>query len=368
MKPLTLLFSCLCLTSTSMADIFHLKDGRKLEGSVLEDLGDSLRLRIKVTRSIHDEKVIKKSEITKTESIDPSNEIFDALAKRFPMPDLQSVDSYNECITELEQFLTTYPESSHLDKVNSMLAELKLELATLERGGAKLDGKLIEPTDILNNQYEYDAAVLQQEFESLIQSKNSRSALNVFMALNRDYLHTLPQQKAKTAVLQILPNYISTIERAIQTSTSELKKRETKLANMSPALRTRTEAALRRENASYELKLKEASANGSFLLPLHKSRPDVMQSVRLKLIEFNKKIILQEKVTMLDAGQSYRNARTAILEKDPASALQYFTETQKARIPERYRLTIQEGIQELQAQLAKEKAMMLKEQSKEPAK
>ncbi len=362
MKPVNLLaITLLPFLSTLHADTFHLKDGRVLDGSVLEDMGDSLRLRVKITRSIFDEKVIKKSEITKTFKVDPSKEVFMKIKSKFPMADLQPVEAYRELLGETDKFLTAHASSPHSDEVKKMQITLEEELMVLKTGGTKLNGELISEADIVNNQYEYDASVIAKEFHDLVETKNYRAALDKYITLNREYYHTMPHKKAKEEAMRILPGYLNTIDQAITTSMTELENREMKLSNMNSSLRARTENFLKQESMAYEAKLEEAMAAEVTLLPLHKSRPDVMKKVKSSLAKLDQRLLAQQNTPIIDAGESYRNARKAIVNRDVLTAIEHSSELQRARVPRKYARAVAKDIQDLKVELAhKEKELQLK--------
>lgn len=362
MKPVSLLaITLLPFLSHLHADSFHLKDGRVLDGEVLEDMGDSLRLRVKVTRSIFDEKVIKKSEITKTVKIDPSKEVFMKIKNKFPMADLQPVEAYRELLGETDKFLSTHTGSPHSDEVKMIQVTLEEELMIVKTGGTKLNGELISEADIANNQYEYDASVIAKEFHELVETKNYRAALDKYMTLNHEYYHTMPHKKAKEEAMRILPGYLNTIDQAITTSMAELETREMKLSNMNPSLKARTENFLKQESMVYEEKLEEAMAAEVNLLPLHKSRPDVMKKVKDTLQKLDQKLIAQANIPIIDAGESYRNARKAIADEDVMTAVEHSSDLQRARIPRKYSRQVATDIQNLKIQLAeKEKELQRK--------
>lgn len=173
---------------TAGADTFHLKDGRSLEGSILREDEDSYRLEVVVGRGIKDEISISKSDISRIEREVPEQTEFTELQELIPVPDLLPSAQYTQRIAKMREFMATYPESTMLEEVETILNTHLEELAIIEAGGLKLNGKLIPPNGRLADKYHIDSRVAETEVRRLAHTSGHLNALREFKSFEADFM------------------------------------------------------------------------------------------------------------------------------------------------------------------------------------
>src|SRR5688572_18108226 len=82
------------IVATAAADTFEMKDGTKLEGTILREEGSNYVLRVQGSKSIKDERVGPNSDVVKPVRERKDGTQFQELSKLVPTPDLKSAGSY----------------------------------------------------------------------------------------------------------------------------------------------------------------------------------------------------------------------------------------------------------------------------------
>ena len=113
MKPTRLLrLLPLMAIASAAADTFELKDGTKLEGTILREEGDHYIVQVQVTKSIKDERRIPKSDVVAQVAEKKDETAFASIAKLAPAPDLLGEEGYATRIREIASFLKSCLGSS----------------------------------------------------------------------------------------------------------------------------------------------------------------------------------------------------------------------------------------------------------------
>jgi len=344
MKTLFYLIPLLAFSLPLQADdIFHLHDETKLEGSIVEDLGHSYKLRVKISRSIYDEKIIPKADIKKIIKEDPSKKAFENIQTLTPTPNLLSAEEYLERLQLVEEFLLQHPNSSFQKTAQTIQEQLKKEHQQVVEGGQKFNDQFYSAQEITNNQYEYDAMVELAQFSKHLKKAQYLQASEILHKLYNTYRYTQPTKEALEKGSVYLPKFIKEVEEMIKEAPEKMKAREKKIANLSPSLRKRTQAHLEQLEEKYLARVNEAKKNDLTFLPLSEDHPDIAQKVLYSLRKFNTLITRElSRKTDADSGEVYRKALQALESENIDESASEIKQLKRQKLPSEYLTPLEE--------------------------
>ena len=130
------------------ADFVTLKDGTKLEGTILEQTDAGVKIKYKVTAKIYDEKFVPAADIASVLKEKPEEVEIKDLRKLVPTPDLLTAEKYEQIIQDrLRPFVNRYPGTPQAAESQKMIDELQAEKEKVVAGGIKMDGKWLSSQD-----------------------------------------------------------------------------------------------------------------------------------------------------------------------------------------------------------------------------
>lgn len=353
-------------TSTATADTFVMKDGSKINGSIISETTENYTLRAEVSKNVYGEKTILKSNVTEIKKIDPSIAAYKKLTTILPTPDLMSSSDYQKIISsQVAPFIKKYPSSPHLKDAEKILSTLNKEYHTIKSGGIKLSNKLITEEQIAADKYNVQATIAYYKFINYAKRKQYRAALSTLEQLENGYADSMQCRKAQKIALNILPRYKAKLQKLHDDVEHSTQKRERALEGMSPGDQSRTTRLFQQEDQQYQTLLAQTTENNrkAKWLPIN---PYFIEPIEhnLKMVESEEKRITkvsEEPVT--DAGSLFRNTYTALEAGDYPTAKEHFDQFKRTKPPEHY-------IDELEPKLETAKSVMeqMEKQKKEDEK
>lgn len=182
-------FSLLCILSR--AEVFTLVDGSKVEGEVIQDLGESYLIRRKVVGNIRDEKEIKKADIVQRKKSVPDDKLeFERLKPILPTKDLLTQREYKILIAQVDDFLKKHEISKYKRRVKNMKETLTEELAQINAGSVKFEGKFLTEEERTANLYEIDSRIEVRKIKTLLRAGLTRPALNAIDTFRDEFSHS----------------------------------------------------------------------------------------------------------------------------------------------------------------------------------
>ena len=143
-----MLLALLCGSTFVKADILMLKNGTKVEGSILQQNDQGVRMKYKLTPKIMDEKVFTMAEIAQIIKQRPEEVEVIELRKVLPTPDLVKADEYEQIIQDrLRPFVNKYAGTPEAKEVEGIIAKLQEEKTKVSNGQVKLEGKWLSPKE-----------------------------------------------------------------------------------------------------------------------------------------------------------------------------------------------------------------------------
>lgn len=136
------LLTLLCGATFVKADILMLKNGTKVEGNILEQNAQGVRMKYKLTPKIMDEKIFPMTDIAQIIKQRPEEVEVIELRKVLPTDDLMKADAYEQLIQDrLRPFANKYAGTPEAKEVDGIIAKLQEEKTMVSNGQVKLEGK-----------------------------------------------------------------------------------------------------------------------------------------------------------------------------------------------------------------------------------
>jgi hypothetical protein len=243
----------LSAAGTLCADVVVLKDGKQLEGTILEQTAEGVKMKYKVTPKIWDEKMIPMSDIAPNGILKekPEEVEIKELRKLLPTPDLMSAEKYEQLIQDrLRPFVNRYPGTKEAAEIAKMIEQVTEEKEKVVAGGVKLEGKWLSATEARAEKYNIDAYTIRQAMNEKAQAGDLSEALREFeKMLDKKAFHfasvyfppALEEAKAHLAKLDAKTSQMAKDQPVLK------KQREESLTRLIEPDLSRTKAAIERE-------------------------------------------------------------------------------------------------------------------------
>lgn len=334
-NPSTIVLGSFLIACQSGADTFLLKDGTKLDATILREDASSYLLEVRVTKTIKDEKLVAKADIADIQRGTAVLTQFDSIAKFVPTPDLLTADEYAQRIRAVEEFLKDHLSSSKSIEARHILATLMAEAETIKAGGIKVNGKILPADEYRANACDIDAGIREAAIRAFVKDGNFLPALRAFADFDRDFRNT----KARAALLPLMTQVVNArleeTGQLLATLEARIKERESGLGRMSQADRAVTEAAIREETAQLEERFKSEKAAKSGWVTTHPDfKPSLDETMAFGKQELTR-LSASSTTPAVDAGAAYREAYEAV-RRDKSSATAAIAKAKAAMVPPKY--------------------------------
>ncbi len=193
------------------ADFVTLKDGTKLEGTILEQTDAGVKIKYKVTAKIYDEKFVPAADIASVLKEKPEEVEIKDLRKLVPTPDLLTAEKYEQIIQDrLRPFVNRYPGTPQSSEIQKMIDELQAEKEKVVAGGIKMDGKWLSAQDARAEKYNIDAYAIRNKMNELAAANDFAGAMREFAQFDSkgtNHKISIHYPKAVEEAIAILTNY-----------------------------------------------------------------------------------------------------------------------------------------------------------------
>jgi hypothetical protein len=267
-RSLLVLALATSITGTLRADIVTLKDGKKLEGTILEQKPEGVLMKYKVTAKIMDEKFIPMADIAPGGILKekPEEVEIKELRKLLPTADLLTAEKYEQLIQDrLRPFINRYPGTPQADEIKKMVDEFQAEKEKVVAGGIKMQGKWLTPQDARAEKYNIDAYTIMQAMNEKASAGDYSGALREFEQLSSPkklHIASIHWPKAVEEALAILTSFDAKLSQMIKDQPVLQKLRDDNMKRLVEPDLSRSKAAIDREvqeaNSRYEVERKES--------------------------------------------------------------------------------------------------------------
>ncbi|MCB1063026.1 MAG: hypothetical protein KDN20_08915 [Verrucomicrobiae bacterium] len=245
------------------ADTVKLKSGESLEGKIVYEGADYIKLEVAVSATIKDTKILPLGDIAEIIKAAPDDVALSELRKSVPAPSLMSAPAYRSLIDGgPKKFLTQFPESKHRPEVEKMLADLEAELDKVERNYIKLEGDWVSPQDRVQFSAQTESRIRSILLKRKLAQGDALGALREFEILDENFYGTPAYIEVLPSVQQLLPNFGQRLTRALQDVAYRNEKYEQDKALLDEVSLAQVEAARAQEEANLKRAIDKEKAAG----------------------------------------------------------------------------------------------------------
>lgn len=135
---------CLPLTGVQAADWIELKDGTRVEGSILSVSPQEIVMEVQTTPTIRSEKSFPRADVTKFQRASQDDIAFAEVAA-VKVPATADSPAVYEALLEakVRPFMQQFAYSKHMPEARKLAAQLEAEKARVEKGELKIEGEWI---------------------------------------------------------------------------------------------------------------------------------------------------------------------------------------------------------------------------------
>lgn len=194
------------------ADILILKNGNKIEGTILDQNQQGVKMKYRLTPKIMDEKVFPVGEIDKVIKQTPQEVEVVELRKILPTMDLLKADEYEQIIQDrLRPFVNKYPGTPEAKEVEDIISKLQEEKTMVANGQVKLEGKWLSVKESKGESFNIEAFRILDSMRKKAAKSDLTGALREFDRL----MIPSPAYRGSVYYLQAIPETVSVLDKWI---------------------------------------------------------------------------------------------------------------------------------------------------------
>ena len=335
--PIVTSLCSLSLILSAAADVFVMKDGSRLEGTVVHEKATSYLIEVRVSKSIKDEREIAKADIERIERVPPDKLAFAVIEKMTPTPDLLTSQEYAKRIVAVEKFIGDFRLSPKLKDAKAILATLKGEANEVLAGGIKFNGKMIPAAEYKANAYGIDAGIQEAKIRRLARDLQHLSALRAFTEFERNFRNTASFLALVPLMNQEITSHMAEANQYLTTLDAREKERNSGLERMSLKERRITEKAIREENAALEAQFTKEKDVRIGWVGIHPFCKASLEETMVFGQQELARLATVKDQPVVDGGKIFRNAMRLIQNKgEPAEIATVIASARTALLPPRY--------------------------------
>ncbi len=289
-----------------------LKNGEKVEGTIVMEDENQVVIDVNVTASISERKTYPTEEIEEVQRLAPDAVDFESISKLQLSENSSTLETYDRVMNEiLDPFVRKYPDSEHRAAVEKLREVFFEERGRVAEGEVKLDGNWLTAEEVEKRRAEIDARVAYNTMRDAASRGDHIATLNAFDVIERDYKGQLIYPEAVTLAQGALNAISRDVPRLIEAHAIELKEWQVGVERTRETRRQPLIDARAQEEASYEARITRATSSGLRWPPLiSRSIKSLEEIQRLATAESTK--LQQMKVTsMLASAEKTREAQAS---------------------------------------------------------
>lgn len=326
----------------AMADILTMKDGTKIDATILSRTAEEFELEVNVTKSIRERRTVKRSEVVSVETINQANVIFEEkIAGLAPAPPFLSLAEYDERIQTLKAFLAEHKVTSAGTKASAMLTELESEREVVAKGGVKVSNEkdaLITADERAKDIIYINSQAEGHKLQELIKARAYTLALRQADQLEQKYFGSQAHRDAVPIMQSLIANY----SRALAGQLEGLDKREemrvSSFSNLPPSDLQRALQAEEQRKANFERIWAKENEAEEHWLTLDPKNSDSVQNTLAGLNKETERLAqTSSQLTEIEeTGKLFRDGWVAAGEKKQAELEAILDSMDAAGVPESY--------------------------------
>ena len=250
------LLALACGTSLLHADYLILKNGNKVEGNILSESPDAVRMKYRLTPKIWDEKDFPRTDIDQVVRQRPEEVEIVELRKLLPTEDLLTPDRYEQIIQDrLRPFVNQYKDTPESKEAEQIIATLQEEKKKVSNGEVKLEGKWLSAPEAKGAEYNIQAYRLLTQMREHMAQNQWLEALRVFENFSKKkpgYVGSTYYPAAIGEALACMDKWDAVLSKMAQEQPALSKAREEGLNKLADTEKGRTKAAIEEEKAKWQ--------------------------------------------------------------------------------------------------------------------
>ena len=274
------------------ADFVTLKDGTKLEGTILEQTDAGVKIKYKVTAKIYDEKFVPAADIASVLKEKPEEVEIKDLRKLVPTPDLLTAEKYEQIIQDrLRPFVNRYPGTPQSSEIQKMIDELQEEKEKVVAGGIKMDGKWLSSQDARAEKYNIDAYAIRNKMNEFAAANDFAGAMREFEQFNArgsNHKISIHYPKAVEEAIAILTNYEARLSQMDRDQPTLQKSRDDNMKRLIEPDLSRAKNAIEKESTDAKNKYDAEKKEYRWAMPYKYDSKQIKEQSRLVTTEKTK--------------------------------------------------------------------------------
>lgn len=258
-----LILSLFCFAASTQADVVILKSGERIEGKVLLSDDKEVVIETRFSDSITNQERYPKSSVARVVVVSKDQQAFAELEEKYPLPSnaLEASD-FEEFFDARRKFLSEFAYSSKVGIVREQIAKGEKELARVQAGEVKIDGRWLTPEEIKEESYQINALRQFKAMESARHSGDLISALNAFAVIEKEYPHSMVYPEAVAKAREYAEQLEKILQHELRNFPLRQAEREKQIAIETPENQARIRAARREELERLKAQAEQAAARG----------------------------------------------------------------------------------------------------------
>lgn len=265
------------------ADTVILKSGEKVEGKVLSETDTELTVSVQITPTIKDERVIKKTDVEKIDKVMPDEIAWAPLAGLTPGDDSLEKADYDQVITALGYFLSSFPASPHAKAAKERLELFQVDQKRIERGEVKMDGTWLGKEKVEEERIQIVGHILFNRMKAHAAAGRLIEAMLVFDQIEKGFSGSASYSDAISLGRQVIVGLKPAVEQQQARVKRKIEDDKVRLKTAQGAEKVLLVALLKREQAATDAAVTAMEKSGAKWLPLYPSNERSLSATLARL-------------------------------------------------------------------------------------
>jgi hypothetical protein len=270
MRPLWI-FLPLALIATAQlrADTVTLTTGEKINGTIKNETDSEVVIDVPVSASITDERVIKKTDISKVDKERPDEIAYKQLIAVQPNPELSyASQAYDQILSSLKSFLTQYPSGPYVPEIKKLADTFQDEKKRVDAGEVKYEGRWLSKDEAARRQIQIVALQYYNQMQQEAAEGNLIGAMQTFDLIEKQYATTRIYPQAVTLAEEVLGRFQQDLMVRMQAVKADQDQLKQTVAFTAEPEKSQIVAAAKAEQDRAIAVIAEAVRNGAKWVPL----------------------------------------------------------------------------------------------------
>jgi hypothetical protein len=283
------------------ADTIILKNGDKIEGSILSQSPSEVVIEYNATPTIKDQKTVSRDEIVKIDSIPKDDKAFVDLGDLASPPTVLETSLYDLLIDKkIPEFLAQYPYSRHTSELREDLRILEGERSRLRQGDRKINGTWITAAQIQNDPYGFGATIKFSEMKGVVATGDPVGALQCYELIEKNYSGSDVMPDAVDLALKQISVLQGNLN-SVKGNFSVLDKNRQDAIAKAPADQAKMlKESLDKEVIAAKAAMAMAATNGTKFFPVFQNNKDALDALQALVVAENARLVKLQALPMRD--------------------------------------------------------------------